>query len=114
VPAVRTVVLLIGTVVISVILSVIATITLIAVMNAGVILPGYTRFNQQAPAPTTHASQPAQLSQLGICVGKKKGQIWAPLHAGSCASGAKFVRIQPLTSHSQPSASHSPSPAHTP
>ena len=107
VPAIRGVIFLLGTVVISVVLSVIATITLIAVMNAGVILPQYSRYNQgtnNAPArvPRAHAARPARVSPtspvsaLGICVGRT-GRIWTPVHAGRCAHG-KFVHVQPVPS----------------
>jgi hypothetical protein len=96
-------------VVISVVLSVIATITLIAVMNAGVILPQYSRYNQgannaPARAPRAHAAHAARVShtspvsQLGICVGRT-GRIWTPVHVGRCAHG-KFVHVQPVPSPS--------------
>lgn len=86
VPALRTFVTLGGVVVISVVLSVITTIALIAVMNAGVILPQYSRFNQ-----------PTQVGQLGICV-SKNGTVTTPTHVGFC-HGGKFIHVQPkLTS----------------
>jgi hypothetical protein len=85
VPALRTFAALAGVVVISVVLSVIATITLIAVINAGVILPQYARYNQ-----------PTQVSQLGICV-SKAGRVWTPLHLGFC-HGGKFIHVQPRIS----------------
>jgi hypothetical protein len=78
--------MVVGTIVISVVLSVIATITLISVMNAGVILPQYMRYNQ-----------PTQVSQLGICVGRH-GEIWTPTSQGSCPQG-RFVHVQPSITH---------------
>jgi hypothetical protein len=78
--------MLTAVVALSVVLSVIATITLISVMNAGVILPQYSRYNQ-----------PTQVSQLGLCVGKN-GRVWTPQHLGFCRGG-KFVHIQPKISH---------------
>ncbi len=73
-------------VVLSVVLSVIATITLIAVMNAGVILPQYSRLNQ-----------PTQVSQLGVCV-SKTGKITTPTSVSACPGG-KFVHVQPRLTH---------------
>lgn len=86
VPALRTFVTLAAVVVLSVVLSVIATITVIAVMNAGVILPQYARLNQ-----------PTQVSQLGICV-SKSGRITTPTNSGFCRGGT-FVHVQPKISH---------------
>ena len=86
VPALRTFLTLAAVVVLSVVLSVIATITIIAVMNAGVILPQYSRLNQ-----------PSQVSQLGICV-SKTGKVTTPTNVGFCR-GATFVHVQPGLSH---------------
>jgi hypothetical protein len=86
VPALRTFMTLAAVVMLSVVLSVITTITLIAVMNAGVILPQYARLNQ-----------PTQVSQLGICV-TKSGKISTPTNAGFCR-GATFIHVQPALSH---------------
>jgi hypothetical protein len=86
VPAMRTFLTLSAVVVLSVVLSVIATLTVIAVMNAGVILPQYA-----------HLNQPSQVSQLGICVGKA-GKIWTPTNVGFCPN-AKFVHVQPALTH---------------
>lgn len=82
----RTFLTLAAVVVLSVVLSVIATITVIAVMNAGVILPQYARLNQ-----------PTQVSQLGICV-SKNGKITTPTNQGFCRDGT-FVHVQPKLSH---------------
>ena len=84
VPALRTVLALAAVVAISVVLSVVATVALISVMNAGVILPQYSRYDQ-----------PAQVNQLGVCVGK--GRIWTPQNVGFCRNG-KFVHVQPNVS----------------
>lgn len=81
-PAVKTILMFTAGIVISVVLSVIATITLISVMNAGVILPGYTRVNQ-----------PTQVSQLGFCV-SQTGAVWTPKHQNFC-SGGKFIHVDP-------------------
>ena len=86
VPALRTFAALAAVVVISVVLSVVATITLISVMNAGVILPSYARLNQ-----------PSQVSQLGICV-SRTGKVWTPTNAGFC-QGGKFIHVQPKIIH---------------
>jgi hypothetical protein len=86
VPALRTFMALGAVVVLSVVLSVIATITLIAVMNAGVILPQYSRLNQ-----------PTQVSQLGVCV-SKTGKISTPTNVNTCLGG-KFVHVQPRLTH---------------
>lgn len=86
VPALRTFLTLAAVVVLSVVLSVIATLTIIAVMNAGVILPQYARLNQ-----------PTQLSQLGICV-SKTGKITRPTDIGFCHGGT-FVHVQPTIIH---------------
>ncbi len=82
VPALRTFLTLAAVVVLSVVLSVIATITIIAVMNAGVILPQYARLNQ-----------PTQVGQLGICV-SKTGKVTTPTNVGFCRGGT-FVHVQP-------------------
>lgn len=83
VPTLRTFLVLAAVVAISVVLSVVATITLISIMNAGVILPQYDRYNQ-----------PTQVNQLGVCVAKN-GQISTPQSVDFCANGAKFVHVQP-------------------
>lgn len=85
VPALRTFLALAAVVAVSVVLSVVATITLISVMNAGVILPQYSRYNQ-----------PTQVGDLGLCVGKG-GRIWTPQNVGFCHNG-KFVHVRPSVS----------------
>jgi hypothetical protein len=85
VPTLRTFLVLAAVVTISVVLSVVATITLISIMNAGVILPQYDRYNQ-----------PTQVNQLGVCV-SKTGRIWTPQNVDFCPGG-KFVHVQPSLS----------------
>jgi hypothetical protein len=88
VPAMRTFVTLAAAVALSVVLSVIATLTVIAVMNAGVILPEYAKLNQ-----------PTQVSQLGICVNATTGKITTPTNVGFCPVGDRFVHVQPSITH---------------
>jgi hypothetical protein len=75
-------------VLLSVVLSVTATLAVIAVMNAGVILPAYARYDQ-----------PAQVSQLGICVNNLKHKVSTPTNLGFCGAGSTFVHVQPDITH---------------
>lgn len=86
VPALRTFAALAAVVVISVVLSVITTVAIISVLNAGATLPSYARLNQ-----------PTQVSQLGVCV-SKTGKISTPTNLGFCPNG-RFVHVVPKITH---------------
>jgi hypothetical protein len=88
-PALRTFVSLAAAVVLSVVLSVLATLAVIAVMNGGVILPSYAKFDQ-----------PAQTAELGICVNTTTHVISTPVKAGTCPTDQKYVRVQASNSSS--------------
>ena len=77
-----------ATLILAVVLSVIATITILAVLTGGVYLPQYSRYNQ-----------PTQVSQLGLCV-SRHGQITTPSGTGTtCPHGSRFVHVQPAVTH---------------
>lgn len=86
VAALRTFALLSFVVAVSVVLSVVATISLISVLTTGVIQPQYSRYNQ-----------PTQVTQLGICV-SRHGRISTPTQIDTCHNG-RFVHVQPAISH---------------
>jgi len=77
-----------ATLILAVVLSVVATITILAVLTGGVYLPQYSRYNQ-----------PTQVSQLGVCV-SKHGHLKTPVGTGTtCPPRWQFVHVQPVVNH---------------